>query len=176
MTSDRCERRGMAGKDDRQSRSAHQPASHPSNHHVPSSSSSSSSPITHSSTMPKLRISARSTPNSTPTIMSPNSAQPTRVESELFEGDILVRIKDFRGESGDGIERPMPEGEEPYFQGDRQGKTWSICVRGRWKEEIDGRFECPLTNPYVGFHCNTDPVAPCVWGDASCGRLSSPST
>jgi hypothetical protein len=97
----------------------------------------SSSPL--QLTMPKLRISASSSPSSPSQVLSPNASTPTRVSSDLFEGDILVRIKDYNGESGDGVKRPEPEGHE-YFIGDRDGKTWSILVRGRWKEEVDGQY------------------------------------
>ncbi|KAL7416809.1 hypothetical protein BDY24DRAFT_378323 [Mrakia frigida] len=92
--------------------------------------------------MPKLKISvSTSSPPSpsTSTLLSPNSSTPTRIRSETFEGDVLVRIKGFTGESADGKERRSPEGEPAYFESaSRKGKTWSIFVRGRFLEEIDG--------------------------------------
>ncbi|CED83829.1 Protein of unknown function DUF1769 [Phaffia rhodozyma] len=86
---------------------------------------------------PKLRV-LGSSGSDAPKVLSPNSSEPTHVSSDRFEGDILVRIKDFSGESADGKERKSPEGETGFFTaGEREGSSWSIFVKGSFKEEIN---------------------------------------
>lgn len=52
---------------------------------------------------------------------------------------VPVRIKNFSGESGDG--QPKSQPKDGYFadDGERRGKTWSIFVRGRFLEEVNGQ-------------------------------------
>lgn len=54
------------------------------------------------------------------------------VESANFEGNIFVRLKDFKGPVGrDG--KPQP-GEDAPFSGDKD--TWSIAFEGKFKGQI----------------------------------------
>lgn len=102
----------------------------------------------------KIRVDA-STPGSAPKQTSPNAAKPTRISSDSFEGDILVRIKDFTGESADGAAKLNPA--DGYFadDGERRGKTWSIFVRGRFLEEVNGQFSI--------HGVSADEVCPTCW-------------
>jgi hypothetical protein len=92
----------------------------------------------------KIRVDA-ATPGSAPQQTSPNASEPTRIGSDSFEGDILVRIKDFTGESADGAPKLNPT--DGYFadDGERRGKTWSIFVRGRFLEEVNGELLAAAT-------------------------------
>ncbi|GAA5943121.1 DUF1769 domain-containing protein [Sporobolomyces koalae] len=57
----------------------------------------------------------------------------TAIASPSFEGNLFVRLKDFKGPKGhDG--QPQPGADAP-FSGDKD--TWSIAFEGRFKQGID---------------------------------------
>ena len=71
--------------------------------------------------MPAIRVLAGSSVDSLESITSlVNANIPFHVQSEIFEGQIVVNIKGFAGDKGcEYFKRP-----------DRQGITWSIQVQG----------------------------------------------
>ncbi|GAA5939255.1 hypothetical protein JCM1841_002934 [Sporobolomyces salmonicolor] len=53
------------------------------------------------------------------------------ISSDVWEGSVSVRLKDYRGPKGhDGRKQP----KEPF---EKQGDTWSIAFEGRWKQDTD---------------------------------------
>ncbi len=76
--------------------------------------------------MPRLRILAG--PSLTElTPIEANSDVPLSVQSDAFEGQVAVYIKDFVGESGKAA-------RSPYFEHHkRKGITWSIQIQGEWQ-------------------------------------------
>ncbi|KWU43016.1 DUF1769-domain-containing protein, partial [Rhodotorula sp. JG-1b] len=58
---------------------------------------------------------------------------PIHIDGPHFEGDVAVRLKDYRGprsEEGKFVRQP-----EQAFMG--EGDTWSISFQGRWKDEVN---------------------------------------
>lgn len=58
---------------------------------------------------------------------------PIHIDGPHFEGDVAVRLKDYRGpklEEGNYARQP-----EQAFMG--EGDTWSISFQGRWKNEVN---------------------------------------
>ncbi|GAA5876548.1 hypothetical protein JCM1840_000804, partial [Sporobolomyces johnsonii] len=53
------------------------------------------------------------------------------ISSDLWEGSVSVRLKDYRGPKG--AEGP-PQPKEPF---EKEGDTWSIAFEGRWKHDTD---------------------------------------
>jgi len=75
---------------------------------------------------PKLRV-LLSSPGQVypPTALCPvNSATPTRVKTDLFDGEISVFVKGFTGEGGAG------DGACYFTVGGREDMTYGIVVRG----------------------------------------------
>jgi hypothetical protein len=58
---------------------------------------------------------------------------PIHIDGPHFEGDVAVRLKDYRGpKSQEGNYARQPE---QAFMG--EGDTWSISFQGRWKDEVN---------------------------------------
>lgn len=76
---------------------------------------------------PQLTVSVSTTSpptSSSSKVVTVNSSTPTHVKSDHFEGDVLVRIKDYKN-------APANEASDAYFASkERTGKTWSIWVKG----------------------------------------------
>ena len=62
-----------------------------------------------------------------------NTSAPYRIQSDAFDGAVIVHIKDFVGPSGGGSggrDRTGLETGDAYFcSSERKGVTWSIQVR-----------------------------------------------
>lgn len=58
---------------------------------------------------------------------------PIHIDGPQFEGDIAVRLKDYRGPKSD--EGKFVRQPEQAFMG--EGDTWSISFQGRWKDEVN---------------------------------------
>jgi len=86
--------------------------------------------------MPQLRVSAGSSLSSL-SVLAPNYDETGAldVSSDLFEGKIAVRIRDFAGEVGGGKERKTTT-ESDYFDV-HTGLTWSMAIQGRFKKEVN---------------------------------------
>ena len=73
--------------------------------------------------MPRLRVLAGPSPDSLRHICA-NTNKPHAINSELFEGLVVVHVKGFPDEQGNVLE------SEYFDREDRQGVTWSIQVQG----------------------------------------------
>ncbi|KAL5480838.1 hypothetical protein ACEPAI_9778 [Sanghuangporus weigelae] len=98
--------------------------------------------------MPRLRVLAGPSPNSLRPICA-NTNKPHAINSEVFEGLVVVHIKGFPDEQGNVLE------SEYFDRPDRQGVTWSIQVQGRFLQpySVDdilfgNTFDRPLKLPW----------------------------
>lgn len=75
---------------------------------------------------PKLRVLISSSSGAYPptALCSVNSSTPTRVKTDLFDGEISVFVKGFHGEGASG------DGQCYFGQAGREGMTYGIVVRG----------------------------------------------
>jgi hypothetical protein len=79
-----------------------------------------------------------------------NESCPTRIESELFTGYLLVRMKDFTGVNPDVPCLSNPKSE--YFSSKQ--RLYTISVQGSFKEDVSGddlifglEFSHPIKTP-----------------------------
>jgi len=106
--------------------------------------------------MPRLRVLAGS--STSPEALSDishlvNTCTPYHVDSEVFAGAVVVRVKGFVGPGGG---RGDQEADDEYFcSPERKGVTWSIQVRGRFLKPIcaddvmfGNTFDRPLRLPW----------------------------
>ncbi|OCB86633.1 multidrug resistance-associated ABC transporter [Sanghuangporus baumii] len=98
--------------------------------------------------MPRLRVLAGPSPNSLRPICA-NTNKPHAINSEVFEGLVVVHIKGFPDEQGNVLE------SEYFDRPDRQGVTWSIQVQGRFLQPYSAddilfgnTFDRPLKLPW----------------------------
>ena len=80
-----------------------------------------------------------------------NEESPTRIESDLFSGYLLVRMKDFSGSSPDQVcclSNPKSE----YFSSKQ--RLYTISIQGNFKEDVSGddlifglEFDHPIKTP-----------------------------
>ncbi|WVN87723.1 uncharacterized protein L203_102917 [Cryptococcus depauperatus CBS 7841] len=81
---------------------------------------------------PKLRVTVSSSSSSYPPTspISVNSTKPQSISTPGFEGKIWVFVKDYEGEHKDG------EGKEYFEKEWRNGMSFGIVVRGKFKQEV----------------------------------------
>ncbi len=60
-----------------------------------------------------------------------NASTPTRIDTPGFTGSIAVWVKDYNGEERHG------DGHEYFRQPGREGNTYAIVVKGRFKNEVE---------------------------------------
>lgn len=111
--------------------------------------------------MPQLKVSCGASRESLQVVpVNYDVSSPVEVSSDLFEGQISVRIRDFAGDAGKGKER-LTTTESSYFD-DYPRLTWSMAIQGqcylshcehlsrtwltslmgtRWRPYYSGRFK-----------------------------------
>lgn len=83
--------------------------------------------------MPAPRIICRAGPSLDALSQVDVNRTPIHIDGPLFEGDVAVRLKDYRGpkaEEGKYARQPA----QPFMA---DGDTWSISFQGRWKEPVN---------------------------------------
>ncbi|EST04615.1 Protein of unknown function DUF1769 [Kalmanozyma brasiliensis GHG001] len=84
---------------------------------------------------PSLKISAGPSVDALKTVAVNHDDQPTEINTDLFQGRIAVRIKNFTGSDPDGVEHRK---DTPYFDaGHGKGQSWSMQIQGRFKEPVN---------------------------------------
>lgn len=79
------------------------------------------------------RIVCRAGPNLSSLESVPVNSSSVHISSDLFEGNVFVRLKDYRGPVGeDGKSNPD---KEVWFEGEKD--TWSIAFEGKFKGELE---------------------------------------
>ncbi|TKY89657.1 hypothetical protein EX895_001442 [Sporisorium graminicola] len=84
---------------------------------------------------PSLKISAGPSVDALQTVAVNHDDRPTEINSDLFQGRIAVRIKNFTGSDPDGVEHRK---DTPYFgAGHGKGQSWSMQIQGRFKSAVN---------------------------------------
>lgn len=84
---------------------------------------------------PSLRVSAGPSTDKLTVLPVNDETKPFAINSDSFEGQVIVRIKGFTGELPKGSARL---GDTHYFDHSyAKGCTWSIAIQGRFKEEVE---------------------------------------
>lgn len=87
---------------------------------------------------PKLRITAGSRADDLQPVAVNNDDEPFVISSDVFQGRLTVRVKNFHGERPGGGDAASIT---PYFEsGYGQQMTYSIQIQGLYKILIPGRF------------------------------------
>jgi hypothetical protein len=85
---------------------------------------------------PSLKISAGPSVDALKTVAVNHDDQPTSIDTDLFQGRISVRIKNFTGVDPDGVDHRK---DTPYFDGGySKGMSWSMQIQGRFKVDVNG--------------------------------------
>ncbi|CDS01326.1 uncharacterized protein SPSC_05359 [Sporisorium scitamineum] len=84
---------------------------------------------------PSLKISAGPSVEALQTVAVNHDDQPTEINTDLFQGRIAVRIKNFTGSDPSGVEHLK---DTPYFNaGHGKNQSWSMQIQGRFKTPVN---------------------------------------
>lgn len=84
---------------------------------------------------PSLKISAGPSVDSLSTVAVNHDDTPTTISTDLFQGRIAVRIKNFTGSDPEGVSHNK---DTPYFNaGHGKGQSWSMQIQGRFLQPVN---------------------------------------
>lgn len=102
--------------------------------------------------MPRLQVTAGNSFDALQPVQVNKDAEPLKIANAHFQGQLTVRIKDFKGADG----QVVPDSTSGYFS-QHKGLTWSIQIAGSFIEDVQ-LDDVVFGNVFDHRICHTAPV------------------